>query len=79
MEISHILEDFIKSQIETGIFRDFDAALGARLAMGMFFSLVLPALRGVEPPPTPDQRRELSEAVVSVMLDGIRTREGESA
>ncbi len=78
-EISHILEGLIKSQIEAGIFRDFDPALGARLAMGMFFSLLLPALRGVEPPPSPDRRRELSEAVVSVMLDGIRTREGESA
>jgi AcrR family transcriptional regulator len=78
-EVSHILEDFIKCQIEAGIFRAFDPALGARLAMGMFFSLVLPSLRGVEPPPTPDQRRELSEAVVSLMLDGIRTREGESA
>ena len=78
-EISRILEDLITSQIEAGIFRDFDPALGARLALGMFFSLMLPALRGVEPPPTPDQRREMSEAVVSVMLDGIRTREGESA
>ena len=78
-EISSILENFIKNQIEAGIFRDFDPALGARLAMGMFFSLVLPALRGVEPPPTSDKRRELSEAVVSLMLDGIRTRKGEPA
>jgi AcrR family transcriptional regulator len=78
-EISQILEDFIRGQIEAGIFRGFDPSLGARLAMGMFFSLVLPALRGIEPPPTPDQRRELSEAVVSLMLDGIRTRKGESA
>ena len=77
-EISNMLETFIKSQIEAGIFRDFDPALVTRLAMGMFFSLVLPALRGVEPPPTADQRRELSEAVVSLMLDGIRTRGGES-
>ena len=76
-EISAVLENFIKNQIEAGIFHDFDPALGARLAMGMFFSLMLPALRGVEPPPTPDQRRRLSEAVVSIMLDGIRTRAGE--
>jgi AcrR family transcriptional regulator len=78
-EISTMLENFIKSQIEAGIFRDFDPSLVTRLAMGMFFSLVLPALRGVEPPPTADQRRELSEAVVSLMLDGVRTRGGESA
>ena len=78
-EISTMLENFIKSQIEAGVFRDFDPALVTRLALGMFFSLVLPALRGVEPAPNARQRRELSEAVVSLMLDGVRTRGGESA
>ena len=76
-DISIALENFIKNQIEAGIFHDFDPVLGARLAMGMFFSLMLPALRGIEPPPSPEQRQRLSEAVVSLMLDGIRTRAGE--
>jgi AcrR family transcriptional regulator len=77
-QVSGLLQDFISSQVAAGVFRPIDPDLGARLAMGMFFALVLPSLRGVEPPPTPEQRHILSETVVRFLLDGIRTREGES-
>ena len=77
-QVSELLQEFIVRQVKAGVFRQIDPALGSRLAMGMFFSLVLPSLRGVEPPPTPDQRKMLSETVVRFLLDGIRTREGES-
>lgn len=70
-QVSALLQDFITSQVKAGVFRPIDPDLGARLAMGMFFTLVLPALRGVEPPPTPEQRKALSETVVTFLLDGI--------
>lgn len=77
-QVSGLIEDFIESQVKAGAFRPIDPALGSRLALGMFFSLVLPALRGVEPPPSAAQRRAWAESVVSFLLDGIRTRSGES-
>lgn len=78
-QASQLIEDFIANQVKAGVFRPIDPALGSRLALGMFFSLVLPALRGIEPPPSPEQRRAWAESVVSFLLDGIRTRAGESA
>lgn len=78
-QASQLIEDFIANQVKAGVFRPIDPALGSRLALGMFFSLVLPALRGLEPPPSPQQRRGWAESVVSFLLDGIRTRAGESA
>jgi len=78
-QASQLIEDFIAIQIKAGVFRPIDPAMGSRLALGMFFSLVLPALRGIEPPPSPLQRRAWAESVVSFLLDGIRTRVGESA
>ena len=78
-QASQLIEDFIANQVKAGVFRPIDPTLGSRLALGMFFSLVLPALRGIEPPPSPEQRRAWAESVVSFLLDGIRTRVGESA
>jgi AcrR family transcriptional regulator len=78
-QVTRLIEDFIESQVSAGVFRPIDPALGSRLALGMFFSLVLPALRGVEAPPSAEQRRSWAEAVVSFLLDGIRTRSGEQA
>ena len=77
-QVTRLIEDFIENQVRAGVFRPIDPALGSRLALGMFFSLVLPALRGVEAPPSPAQRRAWTEAVVSFLLDGIRTRSGEA-
>jgi AcrR family transcriptional regulator len=78
-QASQLIEDFIAIQIKAGVFRPIDPAMGSRLALGMFFSLVLPVLRGIEPPPSPQQRQAWAESVVSFLLDGIRTRVGESA
>ncbi len=70
--VSEILQDFINAQVIAGVFRPFDAALGARLAIGMFLGVLLPALRGIEPPPTPDQRHVIAEEVVALLWNGIR-------
>jgi AcrR family transcriptional regulator len=71
--ISGILRDFFSKEIESGLFRPIDPQLAARLAMGMFFSLVIPVVRGVEPAPKPEDRRALAEAMVSVLIEGIHS------
>jgi AcrR family transcriptional regulator len=70
-QISGILKDFFSRQIKAGLFRPINPELVSRLAMGMFFSLVIPVVRGVEPAPAPQDRRALAEAMVAVLIDGI--------
>jgi AcrR family transcriptional regulator len=66
------LQAFIAQRIEDGIFRPIDPATGARMAMGMFGGLILPALRGLEPLPTAQERRAIAETVADLLLDGVR-------
>lgn len=66
------LRAFIAGGIEARILRAIDTDLGARLVMGMFAALVLPAVRGVSPLPSPQERRALAESVVDILLDGVR-------
>jgi AcrR family transcriptional regulator len=66
------LEAYIADHIDAGILRPVDPSLCARMALGMFAALVLPVLRGAEPPPAPGERRALAEAVVDILLDGMR-------
>lgn len=68
------LEAYITEHIDAGVLRSVEPALCARLALGMFGALVVPALRGIEPPPAPEERHALAEAVVDILLDGIRAR-----
>ena len=70
-----VLQTFVKYEIETGIARPVDPALTTRFMMGMFFSLVLPVLRGVETAPIPAQRRIQAETLIAFLLDGIANRE----
>ena len=72
-QISGILRDFFSKEIKSGLFRPIDPQLASRLAMGMFFSLVIPVVRGVEPAPKPEDRRALAEAMVSVLIEGIHS------
>jgi len=75
-QISGILRDFFSKEIKAGLFRPIDPQLTSRFAMGMFFSLVIPVARGVEPAPAPKDRRALAEAMVSVLIDGIHSQHG---
>jgi AcrR family transcriptional regulator len=77
-QTSQILQKLLADQVETGAIRPLDPALTARFIMGMFFALMLPALRGIEPFPQPDQRRALAEELITTLLDGISTRQGKS-
>jgi AcrR family transcriptional regulator len=68
------LERFLRDQIAAGHLRPFDAELGARLLLGMVAALVLPIVRGVQPPPGPEERHRLAEEIVTFLLDGVAAR-----
>ena len=65
------LEKFITSRIESGDLRQVDPRMTARIMIATFIGALLPVLRGVEDPPDPGKRKELSEAVVRMLADGI--------
>ena len=65
------LQRFLRQQIAAGRLRPFDAEVGARLVLGMMAALALPFIRGVRPPPGPEERRRLAENVVDLLLNGV--------
>jgi AcrR family transcriptional regulator len=69
------LETYMAERVAAGAFRAIDPSLCAQLALGMYFALIAPVIRGVESPPPPEQRRLLAESVVSILLDGLRARQ----
>ncbi len=66
------IETYIAGRVAAGAFRPLDPGLGARLVMGMFGSLILPAIRGIAPLPSPQERRAQIEMVVDLLLNGVR-------
>jgi hypothetical protein len=70
--VYEMLQAFIAERVASGVFRPIDPALSARMAIGMFAGLILPALRGVEPLPASQERRALAETIVDMLLDGVR-------
>ncbi len=73
-QIHQLLEKYIAACIAAGVFRLVDPALVAQMVMGMFGSLIVQAIRGIAPLPSPEKRRALAEAMVDLLLDGIRAR-----
>lgn len=74
--IGQLVGTFIATRVEDGAFRPVDPALATHMALGMFMGTILSVLRGVAPPPSAEERHVLAEAVVDLLLDGIRVREG---
>ncbi len=70
------LENFISSCIAAGIFRPIEPALGARMIIAIFISAILPAVRGVEPLPSPEQRRQLASMMVELIFNGFGVQKG---
>ncbi|RLC81424.1 MAG: hypothetical protein DRJ03_05615 [Chloroflexi bacterium] len=73
-QIHRLLQDYIAERIAAGVFRPVDAALTAQLVMGMFAGLIIPAVRGIVPLPSPEKRHALAEAMVDLLLDGVRAQ-----
>ena len=74
VHIAGRMHGFIVSRIDAGDFRPIDPTLAAPMVLGMFFAPILPVLRGITPPPSPEQCRVLVETAVDLLLDGIRVR-----
>jgi AcrR family transcriptional regulator len=74
-QIHGLLAALIAAQVEAGVFRPVNPNLGAQLLMGMFGGLIVPALRGVAPLPSHQERRTIAQEVVGVLLEGVLPRE----
>jgi len=74
--VMQTLKDFISLKIDKGIFRPIEPGMGARMIMGSFVAAILPVLRGVEPPPTPEQRRQLATMIVEINSNGLNLHVG---
>jgi AcrR family transcriptional regulator len=72
--VSDLIQRFIIGMVESGVFRPMDPALASRLTIGMFLGVVIPALRGVEAPPSPEERHRIAEEVVNLLWNGIRNQ-----
>ena len=70
------LQNFIAARIAAGVFRPIDPAFGARMMIAAFVASILPVLRGVEPPPTPEQRHQLAIAIVELVNNGFHAQKG---
>jgi AcrR family transcriptional regulator len=70
--VAQLLTTFIEEGIASGAIRAVDAETCTRLIMGMFAGLILPVMRGAEPPPSPDERRQMAETAVDLILYGLR-------
>jgi AcrR family transcriptional regulator len=74
--VMQTLKDFISLKIEKGIFRPIEPAMGARMIVGSFVAAILPVVRGVEHPPTPEQRHLLATMIVETISNGLNLHEG---
>lgn len=70
--IQRFIQEIIEEDTAAGKLRPIDPALGARLLIGMSIGAILPALRGNEPPPTPEERRAIADTIITVLLNGMR-------
>lgn len=75
--VTQLVQAFIAECVTAGFFRPFDPALITPMVIGMFLMPITPALRGIAPPPTPEELHHLVEAAVSLLLDGLRVQTSE--
>jgi AcrR family transcriptional regulator len=76
-EVAAQIEAFISERVAAGVFRPIDPRLATRMLLGMFIAPIVPVLRGIEPPPTPEERHQFAETAVDILVHGIRLPEGE--
>jgi AcrR family transcriptional regulator len=70
------LQNFISMKITSGSFRPVEPGLGARMIVASFIAAILPVLRGVEPPPSPEQRHQLASTIVDIISKGLYIQKG---
>jgi AcrR family transcriptional regulator len=75
--IGEAIQAFIAQGIDAGTFRTMDPEVATLMVLGSFLALIIPVLRGMRPVPSKQTRRDMAEAAVDLLLDGIRIRERE--
>ena len=70
------LQAFISAKIAAGVFRPIDPVAGARMIAAGFIGAILPMLRGVEPPASPQERHALAETLVELLFNGLSAQKG---
>jgi len=66
------VEDLLRARVAAGAMRPCDVHLVARMVMGMVIYVAVPYIQEVEPMPSPEQRRQQAELMVSILFDGLR-------
>ena len=74
--VMQTLQSFISMKIARGIFRPIEPGMGARMIIGSFVAAILPVLRGVEPPPSAEQRHQLAIMIVETISNGLYIQKG---
>jgi len=75
LETESVIHAFIDERIAEGVFRPVNAELVTRMIMAMFIAPIIPVLRGIRPPPSPQECHDLAQSVIDLLFDGIRVRD----
>jgi AcrR family transcriptional regulator len=70
--VQQFIQDIIEEDISAGKLRRINPALGARMLIAMSIGAILPALRGTEASPSPEQRGAIAETIITVLLEGLK-------
>ncbi len=69
--VQQFIQEIIAEEIAAGKFRPMDPALGARILIATTIGAIFPVLRGSEAALTPEQRHDLAETIITVLLNGL--------
>jgi AcrR family transcriptional regulator len=79
--LQHLQQDiqgFINRRIAQGIFRSVDPELTTNMLIGLCIVPVIPAMRGVRPPPSARECRILARSVIDLVFDGLYVHRSDS-
>ena len=74
--VMQTLQDFIATKTAKGVFKPIEPDMGARMIVGSFIAAILPVLRGIEPPLSPERRRNLAIMIVETISNGLIKQKG---
>jgi len=66
------VEQFLQARVAAGAMRPCDVHLVARMVTGMVIYAAMPYIQELEPMPSPEQRHQQAELMVSILFDGLR-------
>lgn len=65
------VKSFIVGQMKSGDFRNVDPDLATKMVLGVCVAPVLPVMRGVAEPPSPEELHAIAVAAVDLMMHGL--------